>query len=205
MKINNVNQDAIETLIHSIQHWAAAQTNPVIDLLDNRELVTNTRYPDPALTFSNNLLRVFYHYHEQPFKFNDEHGHFHYFVKCEKSKWSHVAGLCMNSQGQPFRWFTVNHWVTGAEWLNADALNHKTNLIPSNNEKDPPLQQWLASMFLVFREIICKLLLERDEKIKILGKNNHLSTPELHENRNFYILSEHSFDLYTHLAQYLDK
>jgi len=204
MKTNTVTQDALENLIHCIQHWAEAQTNPVIDLLDNHDLVTNIRYPEPALSCSNNLLRVFYHYHEQPFQFNDEHGHFHYFVKCTESKWSHVAGLCMDSQGQPFRWFTVNHWVTGAKWLNSETLVRKISLIPANNEKDSPLQLWLVSIFLVFKDIICKLLLERDEKIKTLQNNNNLSISELHQNRDFYILSEHSFDLYTHLSQYLD-
>ncbi len=201
----NETQYAVKNLLNCYQYWSEQQSNPVLDLLDNKPLTINEKYPDPALKCHSDMLRVFYHYHEQPFQYADEHGHFHYFIKiektdCSENEWSHLAGLCINSLGQPIRWFTTNHWVTAARWINSEELIPKLDLIESDNHSESPLQQWLVSILVIFKKLIIELLIARDKKLtQLMGADEHL-LKDLLKNRQHYILGEQVFDLHTYIS-----
>ena len=204
---NQANNDsALESLLQCMQHWSENQTNPVLDLLQGNDLIQNQKYPDPALACQDGLLQVFYHYHQKPFQFSDEHGHFHFFVHSpaiheRDAEWSHVAGLCINSQGQAIRWFTVNHWVTAGHWLCSTDLIHKIDQLEPPFNKQSVLQQWLVTMLVLFRPTIDGLLVERDQKLGELCSTHNMSPHEVMQNHEFYIMSEHIFDLHQFLSE----
>jgi hypothetical protein len=176
-------------LLQCLQHYAQQQSNPVLEVLQGESpIVQQRRYPDPAMEFGDGHWRAFYHCHNEEFRFAGEHGHFHLFARVGEAQWSHVVGLCMDPQGQPLRWFTVNHWVCGGEWCAAESLI--AMLERQSRDQGPLLAQWLMAMMSLYRSELAALLMARDQRLQQSG-----AQATLLENRDIYLLSETQVDL----------
>lgn len=183
---------ALERMIELLQQMAQQQSNPLLQLLADEEIIEQRKYPADSLTFSQQPLRAYYHCHPAETRPDNEHGHFHVFVSDGDNNWSHLVALAMDAYGQPLNWFTVNRWVTDGEWqLPPILLQH---LAQVQTDSDMSLvEQWLVAMLQLYRAELATLLQERDKYLEGLQMQEPIS--ERLEDRSIYQLSSCNIDL----------
>ena len=186
---------------------AEAETNPVLQVIDI-PLVENKKYPAKFLTFNHLGWRAYYHCHPASragnHRFKGEHGYFHIFVRLQnksavEEEWSHLAALAMDNMGQPLGWFTVNHWVTGEKWQDAESLSRYLESIPYNKLKNQEsgkttlVEMWILSLLAVSRGKVKEVLSERDKNLSKIQSAQKKS--DLKQDKEIYLLSETPIDL----------
>lgn len=182
---------------------AEIETNPVLEVLDSdKPLEENKKYPPDLLQFNQTGWRAYYHCHPASragnHRFQGEHGHFHIFVRTQTApeKWSHLVALAMDNMGQPLGWFTVNHWVSGEAWENADALVKHLNTIPYDKQ-DSLVEYWLLSLLALNSDGVKSILYERD---KVILEQNDVTGVDCKQDKDIYLLSEIKINLQELLA-----
>jgi hypothetical protein len=176
-----------------LEEMGQRQSNPVLEVLPWPDRVEQgVKYPPGRLCFGDGPLRAYYHVHPEPYLRPGEHGHFHLFVANSQDQsettWCHVAGLSMDQQGQPLHWFTVNNWVTGGAWLDADSLGEAIKTALTNDPANRSLlEQWLAGMLGLYLPELLVVLQERDAVLA--AQSTGRSQPEVLQDRAIYELS----------------
>jgi len=198
---------AAESIYQCLLEMGQRHTNPVLEVLAQPDRIEQgVKYPPGRLRFGDGPLRAYYHVHTEPYLRPGEHGHFHLFVATtsleSETRWCHVAGLSMNHQGQPVRWFAVNNWVTGGTWLDADTLWVD---IMAALTVDPAgyslLERWLAGMLGLYLSELQQLLQERDAALAAESAGQPL--PEVLQERAIYELSAVPINLLDMLQTWL--
>lgn len=188
-----------QQLLECITVMAGLETNPVLQVLDpSQPVVEFNKYPVEKLQFAGSNWQAYYHCHGEPFRFEDEHGHFHIFHQDESqrvaNKWTHVAALSMDSYGQPRQWFTVNAWVTDEEFKPANDVAGFISSIDINELNNMlPVEQWLLLMLKLFEPQLGRLIHERDKKLQQQQSNEACEDVLL--NRQHYLLSRGDINL----------
>ncbi len=196
-------QRSLPVLLHCLQQFAEQHSNPVLALLpDGGMLQQGQAYPADNLDFGAGLWRGFYHCHPEEFRFPGEHGHFHLFYRLGQgeSQWSHVAGLCMDPEGQPLRWFTVNHWITAGCWGTAAQLATALEGIDFSDTHSV-LENYLLAMLGLYHQELKQLLSSRDESLKQLPG----PPGQQRQDRSHYILSQRDIDLLARIKEQLER
>lgn len=182
-------------LLTLLQEMAAQNTNAVLMVLAGVErLEVERRYPGTGLLFADGHWRAYYHCHESSLMHPNEHGHFHLFTDIGNQAWAHVAGLSIDSQGQPLQWFTVNRWVTDGPWLARDSFPEQLKYITASDEEENPVALWLAILLQLYHAELDNLLAERDRQIE-QNTQAGATMAEVLEDENFYRLSSSAIHL----------
>jgi len=202
MSITEVATDMLALL----EAFSNKQSNAVLDVLAGKTLKQDEKFPDGELHFPGAGWRGFYHCHDGPGKDDREHGHFHLFVDVTDNQtmepaWSHLAGLSVDYEGQPIRWFTVNNWVTGGKWLPAEELRQFLGTI-SRNDAQSLSEQWLLCMLSLYTDSLDKLLIERDRVLIQINAGSTLADSLL--DRDIYMLSLQPVDLKQKLVSVME-
>ncbi len=122
----------------------------------------------------------FYHCHPAE-EGADEHGHFHCFVRPEgpDGPIHHLAAIGVDAYGKPLRLFTVNQWVVGDDWLEAETL---IPLIERFNVEMPRpsylVNRWLTAMFAAHEDDIARLIRTRDETLAAHRPQEDVPVPQ---------------------------
>jgi hypothetical protein len=130
--------------------------------------------------------QYYYHAHAADQRFPGEHGHFHTFLRPRgmpegvqpasvpdfkqpadpNDALSHIIAISMDKQGLPFRLFTVNRWVTGETWYNAEDVIAMLDHFDIDHTKPSwPVNRWIGGLVRLFRPQIETLLHKRDETV----------------------------------------
>lgn len=119
-----------------------------------------------------------------------EHGHFHCFVRPDgpDGPIHHLLAIGVNAQGKLLRLFTVNHWVVGDDWIDAEA----TIPLLARFDMQMPVpsylvNRWLTGVFGAYDAEIAGLIRARDEALAERGGS---AAPAVREDRNLEVLSE---------------
>lgn len=188
-------QAAID-LVSCLQTFAAQNTNAVLAIIGDAPFTVNAHYPEGDLVFGGGRWRAYYHAHEMPGAPDPTaHGHFHIFARPQDAHegFSHVVGLAVDGQGQPLRWFTTNHWVTGEAWRTSTRLGNDTP--PPEREDAHPAARWLSAMLRFSAPALAALLDERDAVLTAHQSRTFQSADEARADRTLYVLSEGKIDL----------
>ena len=190
-----------------VQRMGDQATNAVLEALgDSREMREGQKYPQPALVFADGRWRVYYHSHTLATASASEHGHFHIFVASGDDsvavQWTHLAGLAMDQEGQPLRWFVTNRWVTSGPWGRRDVLLAEIECLQPT-AGDSLLTQWLVAMVCLYKADIAALLDARDDSI--LKAMHHASMDKVLTDRSLYELAEIRIELLHRLQKHLPK
>lgn len=154
-------------LFACMQGFAADRTNAVLlTLADVDQFMSERRYPEAGMNFADNRWRAFYHCHKADSEHHDEHGHFHIFTDIGEQAWAHVAGLSIDSSGQPLQWFAVNRWVTDGPWFAREDLLKQLEAA-TQNDNDAPVGRWLFALLQLYQSSLSDLLALRDEQIQL--------------------------------------
>ena len=195
-------KQAAMDLVACLKAFAAANTNAVLEIIRNKPFVANRHYPDGDLVFGAGRWRAYYHAHEMPGSAgSDSHGHFHIFARPEdpNAGFAHVAALMVDRQGQPLRWFTANHWVTGEVWR--EGADIAADMPPQAEAGDVDLAaHWLSAMLRLCAPTLADLLSERDTALAAYCSRTGQSDEEARADRGLYVLSEREIDLMSELS-----
>lgn len=95
-----------------------------------------------------------------------EHGHFHCFIRPDgvDGPIHHLAAVGVDAHGRVLRLFTVNQWVVGDDWLDAEAT---IALLPRFDVQMPRpsylVNRWLTAIFAAHEDDIAGLIRARDD------------------------------------------
>ena len=194
-------EDGAIRVVTCLQKMGEQQSNPVLEILDPQvPFIEDQKYPENKLVFNNGVWRAYYHCHAPPYRFENEHGHFHIFHKIDENNWTHIVALSINSQGQPQKWFATNRWVTDESWQMADRF---FGYLADEPEVTALLlvERWLYAMLVLYQDEINHLLQQRDEKVMSLADKS--SIKDVLEDHKHYILAELDIQLQDKLTSEL--
>ncbi|RIA56867.1 DUF6969 family protein [Dichotomicrobium thermohalophilum] len=182
-------------LVACLQSFAVQNTNAVLAILGDTPFVANKHYPEGDLVFGGGLWRAYYHAHDMPGAPDSRmHGHFHVFARPDANfGYAHVIGLAVDGNGQPLKWFTTNHWVTGEAWRPGEEL--AACVPPVEPEDAPPAARWLSAMLRFGAPAFPELLAERDATLAAHRARTEQSEEEARADRTLYLLSQREIDL----------
>lgn len=178
---------------------ADKNTNPVLQLVEPYlPLEEDKKYPPKLLLFNDSGWKAYYHCHPSSrlgqHHFDGEHGHFHIFVKLntKPTSWSHLIALAIDPLGQALGWFSVNHWVTGEKWCNAEELIEYIKHIKID-ENMSLIEKWLLSLIVLDQDNIKETLFERDNQV---NQYRLSSTDEaVKTDKSIYLLSQQTMNI----------
>ena len=143
-------------------------------------------YPSGDVYDHETHAQYYYHAHPVDQRFEGEHGHFHTFLRPKgmppgikpapipnapapedpNDALSHLIAISMDGEGEPFRLFTVNRWVTGEVWYEAgDVCRLLDDFRIGHAQPSWPANRWITAMITLFKPQIRALVAARDRCI----------------------------------------
>ena len=189
---------AADALIDCLNRFVAAGQVPLAAALGDTDTPQEWRQYQSgdagAMDGTAGALHFYYHAHETPGAFPEEHGHFHVFAQLGAddrgiARYTHLIAIGVDARGMPQRLFTTNRWVTDETWLPADrliALAEKIADAPDTGHD--PVESWLRAQLGVFAPQIAELLRHRDRRMAARQQDGH--RPGLFEDRRMHVLSQ---------------
>lgn len=124
-----------------------------------------------------------------------EHGHFHCFVRPHgvDGPIHHLAAVGVDAHGRMLRLFTVNQWVVGDDWLDAEGT---IALLPRFDVHMPRpsylVNRWLTTIFFAYEAEIADLIRARDQALA-----DHVAPTgvEVRQDRALEVTSEMVFEV----------
>lgn len=133
-------------------------------LRDTQAIAAWDHYPPGDVFDPSSGAQWFYHCHPAQ-EGAAEHGHFHCFLRPAgvEGPIHHLAALGVDAHGRALRLFTVNRWVVGDDWLDAEAT---IALLPRFDVQMPRpsylVNRWLTGIFAAHEVEIAGLVRARD-------------------------------------------
>ncbi|RST83090.1 hypothetical protein EJC49_22990 [Aquibium carbonis] len=149
-------------------------------------------YPPGDVFDPSSGAQWFYHCHPAE-EGAPEHGHFHCFVRPDgvDGPIHHLAAIGVDAHGHALRLFTVNQWVVGDDWLDAEAT---IALLPRFDVQMPRpsylVNRWLTAIFAAYEEEIAELIRARDD---VLAAHAGASDVDARQDRALEVTSEMAF------------
>jgi hypothetical protein len=146
-------------------------------------------YPAADVVDRDGRGQFYYHAHDSSRRPDDEHGHFHLFLRRPGGGFFHLAGLSLDAHGWPLRWFTTNRWVTGGDWVDADtAIAALPCFAPRTHGRLAPVARWLGAMVTLYADTLAGLLRRRDAVV--VRRLAHQPAERLFEDRRLDVITE---------------
>ncbi|MBI1621818.1 DUF6969 family protein [Aquamicrobium zhengzhouense] len=186
--MSEAKQRAAQEMAYCEQILTKSSTSVLLRVLPAEGLVTWKHYPEPEVFDPSSGAQWYYHCHTDSAELG-EHGHFHCFVRPDgrKSEPVHLVAVGVTGHGKITRLFTVNQWVVGGEWRDAEATN--ALLDQFNVEMALPdylVNRWVTAVLTRYEDEIVKLNVARDERLRTDGRPHE----EFHADRSIEVLSE---------------
>lgn len=158
-------------------------------LRDADKLTVWNHYPPGDVQDPSSGAQWFYHSHPAQDGAR-EHGHFHCFLRPEgpEGPIHHLVAVGVDPHGRPVRLFTVNQWVVGDDWLEAEPT---IGLLPRFDVQMPRpsylVNRWLTGMLVAHESQIAALIRERD---RVLAAHQSPQGVAVREDRDLEVTSE---------------
>ncbi len=136
----------------------------------------------------------YYHAHDPGERPDDEHGHFHLFVRHPAAEgFTHVVACSMAANGTLRSLFTTNRWVTDEVWCPAALLcpNYQAGFVIDRARPSWLVVRWLMALITVLSPCIDELLEARDAELASFEGG----AAGVSENRDLHVVSELPIDL----------
>ncbi|WP_449395269.1 DUF6969 family protein [Devosia riboflavina] len=147
-------------------------------------------YPPGDVFDPSSNAQWFYHCHPAE-EGVAEHGHFHCFLRPDGPEGAihHLIAIGVDANGRLLRLFTVNQWVVGDDWADADRT---IDLISRFDMQMPSpsylVNRWLTAIFVAYESEIADLIRARDA---ILAAHVPPDGTAVQEDRALEVTSEH--------------
>lgn len=159
-------------------------------------------YPSDDVQDPDTGAMYYYHAHADGERPQDEHGHFHLFIRPDSdADFSHFVAVSLDARGAVRSLFTTNRWVTDERYRAAGDL---ISMLPDAFVVNRARPSWLVSRWLMVLVRLCepyiqRLLIARDEFLGWTGEEGELPVA-LAEDRSKQVLGEEFIDVYAILA-----
>ena len=192
--LESLSTEALEAMVEAGQevvevHRVLAKTgdNVVGELLRGHDTFFEWDHYPPGDVYDSEFHgQYYYHAHTPDQRFENEHGHFHTFMRPKgmpegikpapvpgfkkpddpNDALSHLIAIAMTKEGLPFRLFTVNRWVTGEVWYTAGDVATLVDCFNIDHTRPSwPVNRWVTGMVALFKPQIAALLEARDRTI----------------------------------------
>lgn len=208
-------QRAADDLFKVLDIFGRDGRHPITDLLAGHTYTQWNHYPPNNLWDDITGCAWYYHAHDSsthpPW---EEHGHFHCFFCADKlprnakpialptkpgrrnRAYTHLVGLCFDTNGVPNRLFTINRW-TSNEWMYAaDDIVPLIDRFQFHGLNFGLTSRWLsATVHLLYPQIVWAL----HERDKVLAKHRRKNPNGFSEDQSLHFISTVTFDLDNHL------
>lgn len=180
--------EAGQEVVEIYRILAKTGDNVVGELLKGHETFYEwDHYPPGDVYDRETHSQFYYHAHATGERFENEHGHFHTFMRPRgmppgikpapvagyeapedpDDELSHLIAIAMTPQGFPFRLFTVNRWVTGEVWYRAEDVCSLLGLFKIDHAQPSwPVNRWITAMVRLFTPQIVELVYARDRTVQ---------------------------------------
>ncbi|KKB80008.1 hypothetical protein VW35_06015 [Devosia soli] len=135
---------------------------------DVSEIAAWDHYPPGDMFDPASNAQWFYHCHPAE-EGSVEHGHFHCFVRPAgpQGPIHHLVAVGVDANGRLLRLFTVNQWVVGDDWLDAEATIKLLGQFDMQMPRPSYLvNRWLTAIVVGYEEQIGGLIRERDAALE---------------------------------------
>ncbi len=146
-------------------------------------------YPPGDVFDPDSSAQWFYHCHPAS-EGSVEHGHFHCFVRPQgpQGPIHHLVAVGVDANGKLLRLFTVNQWVVGDDWADADATIPLLSRFDMQMPRPSYLvNRWLTAVLVAHEAEIAELLRERD---RVLAQHVPAVDVPVREDRTLEVTSE---------------
>lgn len=148
-----------------------------------------SHYPPGDVFDAESGAQWYYHCHLPPAD-DVEHGHYHCFLRPEGAKGPvhHLIAVGVDAHGKLHRLFTVNQWVVGDTWLDAEPTIALIDKFDVQLAKPSYLvNRWLSAVLRLYEAEIAELIRQRD-----LALDNHVPPQgtAVREDRTFEVTSQ---------------
>ncbi|WDR06368.1 hypothetical protein PSQ90_02560 [Devosia rhodophyticola] len=146
---------------------AKSGDNVLLETLRGAETIKAwSHYPAGDVFDPESGAQWYYHCHDP--QSEQEHGHFHCFVRPDGAKGPihHLIAVGVDPYGKLVRLFSVNQWVVGDDW--ADAAKTVDLLERFDVQMGRPsylVNRWLTAIIALYQEEIADLIRQRDEVV----------------------------------------
>jgi hypothetical protein len=154
-------------------------------------ITTWAHYPAEDVFDPETGAQWFYHCHD-PASDAREHGHFHCFVRPEgrTGPIHHLAAVGVDAQGRLIRLFTVNQWVVGDQWADAEATIALLDRFDSHHARPGYLvNRWLTAILRLYGDEVRGLIRARDVALNARGGD------DVRQDRSLEVTSSLDVDL----------
>ena len=201
--------EAGQEIIEIYRLLAKTGDNAVGELIKGHETFFEWDHYPPGDVYDNETHgQYYYHAHPVEQRFDNEHGHFHTFVrprgmppgikpaqvpgfempKDPNDALSHLIAISMTPQGFPFRLFSVNRWVTGEVWYSAKDVQTLLDYFKIDHTQPSwPVNRWITAMIRLFKPQISELLVARDAAVADWSKRH--PDRDVYEDRELEVTS----------------
>jgi len=156
-------------------------------LKDTQSVAAWSHYP-PGDVFDPASGGQWYYHCHQPAADAVEHGHFHCFVRPDGAKGPvhHLIGVGVDGFGKLHRLFTVNQWVVGDNWLDAEPTIALLPRFDVHMARPSYLvNRWLTAVVRRYEPQIAELIRARDQRLAA-----RIDNPALLADRSLEVTSE---------------
>lgn len=175
--------------------------NVLLETLRGAETVQSwTHYPPGDVFDADTGAQWYYHCH-LPVEGAREHGHFHCFVRPDGARGPvhHLVAVGVDAYGRLVRLFTVNQWVVGDTWLDAEAT---IALLPRFDlhlaRPSYLVNRWLTAILDLYSDEVAELIRERD---RVIAAHVPPAGVAAREDRALEVTSELAVDLQAKTAE----
>ena len=147
-----------------IQSWVRGATVQALE-----------HYPVDNVVDRRRASQFFYHCHRSD---GAEHGHVHLFRHATRNgrrrrrsdpprgEPSHLIAIGLDARGLPVSLFTVNRWVTGGHWFDADTTLRLVRGFDMRDVLDQGAAcRWISGFVRMYEPVIARLLAARDRRL----------------------------------------
>lgn len=179
--------DAAAEVTECLAALADQGKNPVTEVLDGADVVEEwAHFPPGDVIDPVTQSQFYYHAHAAEERVDNEHGHFHTFVRPQRlcperlpvalpdgatsqqdAFWiTHLVGISSDASGRLLRLFTTNRWVTDEVWYGADdAIRMLARFDMTVERPSAALNRWVSAVVRMYRPQIEDLLRARDAAV----------------------------------------
>jgi hypothetical protein len=148
---------------------AKSSSNVLLETLRESKSIAAWEHFPPGDVFDAETGAQWYYHCHPPEEGRVEHGHFHCFVRPDGAGGPvhHLIAVGVDPYGKLLRLFTVNQWVVGDAWLDAEGT---VALLPRFNvhlaRPSYLVNRWLTAIIELYSDEIASLINARDRTIE---------------------------------------
>jgi len=194
-RMDETKAEAARQVLFCEQVLAKSSSNVLLETLREAKSVAAWEHFPQGDVFDPDTGAQWYYHSHPPQDGQAEHGHFHCFVRPEGANGPihHVVAIGVDAYGRLLRLFTVNQWVVGDNWLDAQAT---IALLPRFDlhfaRPSYLVNRWLSAVVTLYGDEIRTLIRERD---RVLDTHHQANGAPARDDRALEVTSELGVDL----------